>query len=124
MAKAGIAGMTLTVARDLGSLGIRAVTVAPSLFDSGLTRGIPQSMADGLTRDAAFPRRMGHPEESAQSARHLRSSRPLPFAFDHVHAGLGTMNWVASRNVPRSSTCALVLPRVEAASTAPMSPTS
>ena len=64
-AKAGIAGMTLTMARDLGSLGIRVMTIAPSLFSTGLTRGIPKAMADGLTRDAAFPRRMGHPEEYA-----------------------------------------------------------
>jgi NAD(P)-dependent dehydrogenase (short-subunit alcohol dehydrogenase family) len=68
-AKAGIAGMTLTMARDLGSLGIRVMTIAPSLFDTGLTRGIPQPMADVLTRDAAFPKRMGHPEEYALLAR-------------------------------------------------------
>jgi NAD(P)-dependent dehydrogenase (short-subunit alcohol dehydrogenase family) len=68
-AKAGIAGMTLTMARDLGSLGIRVMTVAPSLFETGLTRGIPQAMADTLTRDAAFPKRMGQPEEYALLAR-------------------------------------------------------
>ena len=68
-AKAGIAGMTLTMARDLGSLGIRVVTIAPSLFHTGLTRGIPKSMEDGLTKDAAFPKRMGHPEEYAHIAR-------------------------------------------------------
>ncbi|HZR79981.1 MAG TPA: SDR family NAD(P)-dependent oxidoreductase [Candidatus Binatia bacterium] len=68
-AKAGIAGMTLTMARDLGSLGIRVVTIAPSLFDTGLTHGIPKPMADGLTRDAAFPKRMGRPEEYALLAR-------------------------------------------------------
>jgi NAD(P)-dependent dehydrogenase (short-subunit alcohol dehydrogenase family) len=68
-AKAGIAGMTLTMARDLGSLGIRVMTIAPSLFDTGLTHGIPQPMADGLTKDAAFPKRMGHPEEYALLAR-------------------------------------------------------
>jgi NAD(P)-dependent dehydrogenase (short-subunit alcohol dehydrogenase family) len=68
-AKAGIAGMTLTMARDLGGLGIRVMTIAPSLFDTGLTHGIPQAMADGLTRDAAFPKRMGHPEEYALLAR-------------------------------------------------------
>ncbi|HEY1446332.1 MAG TPA: SDR family NAD(P)-dependent oxidoreductase, partial [Acidimicrobiales bacterium] len=36
-AKAGIAGMMLTMARDLGSLGIRTVAIAPSLFSTGLT---------------------------------------------------------------------------------------
>jgi NAD(P)-dependent dehydrogenase (short-subunit alcohol dehydrogenase family) len=68
-AKAGIAGMTLTMARDLGSLGIRVMTIAPSLFATGLTHGIPQNMAEGLTRDAAFPKRMGQPEEYALLAR-------------------------------------------------------
>lgn len=65
-AKAGIAGMTLTMARDLGSLGIRAVTIAPSLFASGLTSRIPKQREDLLIRDAAFPKRMGRPEEYAK----------------------------------------------------------
>jgi NAD(P)-dependent dehydrogenase (short-subunit alcohol dehydrogenase family) len=62
-AKAGIAGMALTMARDLGSLGIRAVTIAPSLFATGLTAGIPAQFEEQLTKDAAFPKRMGRPEE-------------------------------------------------------------
>ena len=39
--KAAIAGMCLTMARDLGSLGIRVLAIAPSLFARGLTEGIP-----------------------------------------------------------------------------------
>lgn len=66
--KAAIAGMTLTMARDLGSLGIRVVSIAPSLFSTGLTRGIPDQFADALTKDAAFPRRMGRPEEYGRLA--------------------------------------------------------
>ena len=62
-AKAGIAGMALTMARDLGSLGIRALAIAPSLFSTGLTEGIPDEFAAALTKDAAFPKRMGRPEE-------------------------------------------------------------
>jgi NAD(P)-dependent dehydrogenase (short-subunit alcohol dehydrogenase family) len=62
-AKAGIAGMVLTMARDLGSLGIRALAIAPSLFSTGLTKGIPDEYALALTKDAAFPKRMGRPEE-------------------------------------------------------------
>jgi len=67
-AKAGIAGMSLTMARDLGSLGIRVMAIAPSLFTTGLTRGIPEEMAASLTQDAAFPKRMGKPEEFARLA--------------------------------------------------------
>lgn len=64
--KAGIAGMMLTMARDLGSLGIRAMAIAPSLFATGLTEGIPDEFATALTRDAAFPKRLGRPEEYAR----------------------------------------------------------
>lgn len=67
-AKAGIAGMMLTMARDLGSLGIRAMAIAPSLFSTGLTEGIPDEFASVLTKDAAFPKRMGRPEEYAKLA--------------------------------------------------------
>jgi NAD(P)-dependent dehydrogenase (short-subunit alcohol dehydrogenase family) len=67
-AKAGIAGMTLTMARDLGSLGIRVMAIAPSLFATGITAGIPDEMAAALTRDAAYPRRMGRPGEYAALA--------------------------------------------------------
>ena len=67
-AKGGIAAMTLTMARDLGTHGIRCMTIAPSLFDTGLTAGIPDEGALQLTKDAAFPKRMGRPDEFAVMA--------------------------------------------------------
>jgi len=67
-AKAGIVGMTFVAARDLGSLGIRVVAIAPSLFDTGLTAGIPDEFSTVLTKDAAFPKRMGRPDEFARLA--------------------------------------------------------
>jgi NAD(P)-dependent dehydrogenase (short-subunit alcohol dehydrogenase family) len=66
--KAAIAGMCLTMARDLGSLGIRVLAIAPSLFATGLTKGIPDEFATALTKDAAFPKRLGKPEEYAKLA--------------------------------------------------------
>jgi len=66
--KAAIAGMCLTMARDLGSLGIRVLAIAPSLFATGLTEGIPDEFAAQLTKDAAFPKRLGRPEEYAKLA--------------------------------------------------------
>lgn len=67
-AKAGIAGMTLTMARDLGMLGIRVNTIAPSLFATGLTAGVSDDQAANLTKDAAFPKRLGRPDEYARLA--------------------------------------------------------
>ena len=60
--------MALTMARDLGSLGIRVVAIAPSLFTTGITEGIPEDLAASLTKDAAFPKRMGRPEEYGRLA--------------------------------------------------------
>ena len=59
--------MTLTMARDLGTLGIRVLSIAPSLFTTGVTRD-PGRFAAALTRDAAFPKRMGRPDEYAKLA--------------------------------------------------------
>ncbi len=67
-AKAGIAGMALTMARDLGSLGIRVLAIAPSLFATGATAAFSEDRAAPMVRDAAFPRRMGRPEEYAKLA--------------------------------------------------------
>lgn len=65
-AKAGIVGMTFTMARELGSYGIRVDAIAPSLFLTGITSGIPNDYATKLTADAAFPNRMGRPYEYAR----------------------------------------------------------
>ncbi|MFZ0833044.1 MAG: SDR family NAD(P)-dependent oxidoreductase [Mycobacterium sp.] len=65
-AKAAIAGMCLTMARDLGDLGIRVMAIAPSLFATGMTAGVSGDVAAALTRDAPFPRRLGRPGEYAQ----------------------------------------------------------
>lgn len=67
-AKSGIAGMTFVMARDLGSLGIRANAIAPSLFATGLTAGMPDDFKLGLVKDAAFPKRMGLPVHYAIQA--------------------------------------------------------
>jgi NAD(P)-dependent dehydrogenase (short-subunit alcohol dehydrogenase family) len=66
--KAAIAGMCLTMARDLGNVGIRVLAIAPSLFATGLTEGIPDEFAAQLTKDAAFPKRLGRPDEYAKLA--------------------------------------------------------
>ena len=60
--------MTLTMARDLGNLGIRCMTIAPSLFQTGLTARVTEDAAHNMTKDAAFPHRMGKPHEFATMA--------------------------------------------------------
>ncbi|UPW08612.1 SDR family NAD(P)-dependent oxidoreductase [Gordonia terrae] len=67
-AKAGIAGMALTMARDLGSYGIRVLAIAPSLFATGAVAALSDDMIPPLVAGNAFPKRMGRPDEYAKLA--------------------------------------------------------
>lgn len=69
--KAGVMGMTLPIARDLAEHGVRVVSIAPGLFESGMSAGMPQKVSDGLIEKMLFPRRMGRPEEFASLVRHI-----------------------------------------------------
>ena len=64
-AKSGIVGMTLPLARELASLAIRVVTVAPGLFATPLVEELPQSVRDDLGAAVPFPPRAGVPAEFA-----------------------------------------------------------
>lgn len=86
-AKAGIVGMTFVMARDLGSLGIRANCIAPSLFDTGLTAGIPDEFSLALTKDAAFPKRMGKPVHFAIQAISIYENAMMNGGTVRVDAG-------------------------------------
>ena len=66
--KAGIVGMTLPIARDLMSEGIRINTILPGIFDTPLLAGAPQNVRDGLSASVPFPKRLGHPDEYAALA--------------------------------------------------------
>ncbi|CAH0402425.1 unnamed protein product [Chilo suppressalis] len=63
--KAAVIGMTLPIARDLASQGIRVVTVAPGIFDTQLVSSLPEKMLEFIKRMTPFPSRLGKPEEFA-----------------------------------------------------------
>lgn len=63
--KAGIVGMTLPLARDLGPLGIRVVTIAPGIMDTPLLESAPQDLKDALAQLSVFPQRLGSPDDFA-----------------------------------------------------------
>lgn len=69
--KAGIVGMTLPIARDLGSMGIRVLTIAPGTFDTPMLAMMPDAQRQELAAAIPFPRRLGRPSEFAALARHL-----------------------------------------------------
>ena len=63
--KGGVVGMTLPMARDLSSLGIRVVTIAPGLFLTPLMQMMPEPQRKALDDLVPFPKRMGTAEEFA-----------------------------------------------------------
>ncbi|MFQ5512920.1 MAG: 3-hydroxyacyl-CoA dehydrogenase [Myxococcota bacterium] len=69
--KGGIVGLTLPVARDLASLGIRCVTIAPGLFDTPLLGTLPEEQRRVLAANVPFPKRLGQPSEYGALARHI-----------------------------------------------------
>ncbi len=53
--KAGIAGLSLPLARDLASHGIRVCAIAPGIFRTPMLEGLGQDVMDGLAADVTFP---------------------------------------------------------------------
>ncbi|MBX3706679.1 MAG: SDR family oxidoreductase [Pseudomonadales bacterium] len=66
--KGGIVGMTLPIARDLASIGIRCNTIVPGLIHTPLFQGAPQNVIDALAAQVLYPKRLGRPEEIAHVA--------------------------------------------------------
>jgi 3-hydroxyacyl-CoA dehydrogenase / 3-hydroxy-2-methylbutyryl-CoA dehydrogenase len=66
--KGGIVGMTLPIARDLSSIGIRCNTIVPGLIHTPLFEGAPDKVVDALSAQVLYPKRLGRAEEIAHVA--------------------------------------------------------
>ena len=75
--KGGIVGMTLPIARDLASIGVRIVTIAPGLFETPLLKSLPEDVQAALGASVPFPSRLGKPEEYATLARQIVENQML-----------------------------------------------
>ncbi len=69
--KGGVVGMTLPIARDLASLGIRVMTIAPGLFDTPLLASLPEDARASLGKQVPHPSRLGDPAEYGALAAHI-----------------------------------------------------
>ena len=69
--KAGIAGLTLSAAREFASFGIRVCTIAPGIFATPLMQGMPSALQESLGASVPFPSRFGRPEEFAKLVLHI-----------------------------------------------------
>jgi len=64
--KAGVAGMTITAARDLAQYGIRVMTIAPGIVDTPMMAGMTDDIRASLGASVPFPRRLAEPDEYAR----------------------------------------------------------
>jgi NAD(P)-dependent dehydrogenase (short-subunit alcohol dehydrogenase family) len=69
--KGGVAAMTLPLARDLGSLGIRVVTIAPGPADTPMLARLRDDIRASLEQQVPFPKRLGRAEDFAALVRHI-----------------------------------------------------
>lgn len=69
--KAGVAGMTLPIARDLSRQGIRIATIAPGIFETPMMQFAPPEVREPLIEMTQFPKRLGDPTEFAQTAAYI-----------------------------------------------------
>ncbi len=70
--KAAVMGLTLPVARDLAQHGVRVVALAPGLFETGMSAGMPTKVAQNIIEKVIlFPNRMGQASEFSALVRHV-----------------------------------------------------
>jgi NAD(P)-dependent dehydrogenase (short-subunit alcohol dehydrogenase family) len=69
--KGGVVGMTLPIARDLSSVGIRVNSIAPGIMDTPMLAQLPEPARESLGKSVLHPKRLGTPEEFADLAHTL-----------------------------------------------------
>lgn len=69
--KAGVAGMTLPIARELARVGIRVMAIAPGIFETPMVGGMPVEVQQSLGKMVPFPPRLGRPPEFASLVREI-----------------------------------------------------
>ncbi len=69
--KAGINGMNIPIARELGPFGIRINSIAPGLFDTPMANLLDENVKTKLLKICEAPKRMGNPEEYAHACAFL-----------------------------------------------------
>jgi NAD(P)-dependent dehydrogenase (short-subunit alcohol dehydrogenase family) len=69
--KGAVVGMTLPIARDLASIGVRCCTIAPGIFNTPLMNAAPDTVKLPLIEMTQFPKRLGIPSEYARLAVHI-----------------------------------------------------
>lgn len=86
--KAGVAGMSRSLARELGSRNITVNCVAPGFIDTLMTQGLPQAVRDAMLSNIALGR-LGKPEEVASVVAFLASPAAAYITGSTIHVNGG-----------------------------------
>ncbi len=87
-AKAGIAGMTRSLAREIGSRNITVNCVAPGFIDTDMTRALPEAQREALLAQIPLGR-LGKPEDVAAAVLYLASPKAAYVTGTTVHVNGG-----------------------------------
>ncbi len=86
--KAGVAGMTLPIAREFAGYGVRIMTIAPGIFGTPMLGGMPEKVKESLIAMALFPKRLGQAIEFAMLAAHIIENPMLNGEVIRLDGGL------------------------------------
>lgn len=75
--KAGVAGLTLPLARDLAAVGVRVMSIAPGVFHTPMLDGLSPAAREAIAQSVPFPRRVGVPDDYADLVIHLAENSYL-----------------------------------------------
>ena len=75
--KGGVASMTLPIAREMAEHGIRAMTIAPGIFETPMLAALPEDAQESLGKQVPFPSRLGRPDEYAALVKHIVENQML-----------------------------------------------
>lgn len=86
--KGAVASMTLPLARDLGRVGIRVVSIAPGVFETPMMAVAPDAIRQSLLDQSAFPMRFGESYEFASTVEHVIENEMFNGCTLRLDAGL------------------------------------
>ncbi|MEY2772205.1 MAG: 3-oxoacyl-ACP reductase FabG [Pseudomonadota bacterium] len=87
-AKAGLAGMTRALARELGSRGITVNCVAPGFIQTDMTAALPEAQQQALLGQIPLGH-LGQPEDIAHAVAYLASARAGYVTGQELHVNGG-----------------------------------
>jgi 3-hydroxyacyl-CoA dehydrogenase/3-hydroxy-2-methylbutyryl-CoA dehydrogenase len=85
--KGGVAAMTLPLARDLASIGVRVMTIAPGIMDTPMIDGMGPELKAELAKIHVFPQRLGTPDDFAALVQHFMENTLLNGEVVRLDAG-------------------------------------